>query len=99
MRGTDEGATGPVNIGNPVEFSILELASTVIDLTGSPSRIVHRALPQDDPRQRRPDISKANELLSWKPNTPLKEGLIKTIAYFEKLLASQELRAMLTKGS
>jgi UDP-glucuronate decarboxylase len=71
----------------------------VIDLTGSQSHIVHGALPQDDPRQRRPDTSKANQLLSWKPSTPLKEGLIRTIAYFEELLASKQIRAMLTNSS
>jgi UDP-glucuronate decarboxylase len=84
-----------VNIGNPDEFSILELASTVISLTGSSSRIIHKPLPQDDPRQRRPDISKANEALSWTPKTKLKEGLIQTIAYFEQLLSDQSVRASL----
>ena len=77
------------------EFSILELASTVINLTGSSSKIIHKPLPQDDPRQRRPDISKASEQLSWTPRTKLKEGLIQTIAYFENLLADQGLRASL----
>jgi UDP-glucuronate decarboxylase len=99
LMGTDDSVTGPVNIGNPIEFSILELASMVIDLTGSRSRIDHRALPQDDPRQRQPDISKAHQILSWQPKTPLKEGLIRTIAYFEALLANKEVRAMLTEGS
>jgi UDP-glucuronate decarboxylase len=71
---TPEKVTGPINLGNPEEFSVLELATTVIDLTGSCSRIDHRPLPPDDPRQRRPDISKARELMAWSPPTPLKEG-------------------------
>jgi UDP-glucuronate decarboxylase len=70
----------------------------VIELTASRSRIVHRPLPEDDPRQRRPDISQANQLLSWNPRTALKEGLVKTIAYFDDLLASKELRALLVEG-
>src|SRR5258707_1833341 len=82
LMGTRDEVTGPVNIGNPDEFSILELATTVIALTGSRSRIVHRPLPQDDPRQRRPDISQANQLLSWAPHISLNDGLIKTISYF-----------------
>jgi UDP-glucuronate decarboxylase len=98
LMGTKEMVTGPINIGNPTEFSILELASMVIELTASRSRIVHRPLPEDDPRQRRPDISQANQLLSWHPRTALKEGLIKTIAYFDNLLASNELRALLAEG-
>jgi UDP-glucuronate decarboxylase len=64
----------------------------VVDMTGSRSRMVHRPLPQNDPRQRRPDISRAQELLSWQPRTPLKEGLIRTIAYFEKLLSDNRIR-------
>src|ERR1700674_2876135 len=95
LMGTSDGVTGPVNIGNPDEFSILELASTVVSLTGSSSRIIHKPLPQDDPRQRRPDISKANQALSWAPRTRLKDGLIQTIAYFEHLLSDQSLRASL----
>ena len=84
---------GPINLGNPTEFTVLELASLVIDLTGSRSRIVYRPLPQDDPRQRRPDISKANDILKWTPWTPLREGLRRTTEYFEKLLSDQNLRA------
>jgi UDP-glucuronate decarboxylase len=95
LMNSKDDITGPVNIGNPTEFSILELATTVVEMTGSRSRIVHRPLPDDDPRQRRPDISQANELLSWQPRTPLKEGLIKTIAYFEDLLRDERLRATL----
>jgi UDP-glucuronate decarboxylase len=89
---TADDMTGPINIGNPTEFTILELASLVIELTGSRSRIVHRPRPQDDPRQRRPDISKANDLLKWAPQIPLREGLIKTIVYFEDLLKEEAVR-------
>jgi UDP-glucuronate decarboxylase len=78
--------TGPINIGNPDEFTIRELAEAVIELTGSTSRIVARPLPQDDPRQRQPDITKARELLGWTPTIKLREGLKRTIAYFEDLL-------------
>jgi UDP-glucuronate decarboxylase len=91
--------TGPVNIGNPKEFSMLELASMVIDLTGSHSCIVHRPRPEDDPEQRRPDISRAQGLLDWKPRTMLKDGLVRTIAYFDQLLADQKLRAQLITES
>ena len=75
----------PVNLGNPTEFTILELADAVIELTGSKSQIVHKPLPQDDPQQRRPDISVANSL-GWQPTVPLAEGLTHTIAYFRNLL-------------
>jgi UDP-glucuronate decarboxylase len=95
LMASGDGVTGPINIGNPQEHSMLQLAQMVIDLTGSRSRVAHRPLPQDDPRQRRPDISKANELLSWSPKTPVREGLIKTIAYFEELLRDQGTRALL----
>ena len=89
LMAADDSITGPINIGNPDEFSMLELASMVIELTGSRSRVVHRALPDDDPKQRRPNISKANDLLAWSPHTPLREGLSRTIAYFEKTLLLQ----------
>jgi len=95
LMGTSHDVTGPVNIGNPDEFTILELASTVISLTGSSSKIIHKPLPQDDPRQRRPDISMADKELSWAPKTKLKEGLVQTIAYFDNLLSDQALRASL----
>jgi UDP-glucuronate decarboxylase len=78
--------TGPINIGNPGEFTIRQLAEIVIEMTGSRSEIVQMPLPQDDPTQRRPDISKAQELLGWEPTIPLREGLGRTIAYFEKKL-------------
>jgi len=84
MMGSRADFTGPVNIRNPGEFSMLELAQLVIDLTGSKSRLVFKPLPQDDPKQRRPDISLAKRELGWEPNIQLKEGLKKAIAYFEK---------------
>jgi UDP-glucuronate decarboxylase len=96
---TPDDVTGPINVGNPQEFSILQLASTVIDLTGSRSRVVHRSQVQDDPRQRRPDISKAQDLMSWSPSTPLKEGLIRTIVYFEKLLSDRNLAELIAHGA
>jgi len=89
---TPNEITGPVNLGNPAEFTILQLAEAVIALTGSSAKIVHRPLPDDDPRQRCPDISRAQELLGWAPRVPLRDGLVKTIAYFERLLSSDELR-------
>jgi UDP-glucuronate decarboxylase len=84
---TPENVTGPINIGNPVEFSMLELAQKVIDLTGSRSKIAFQPLPQDDPRQRRPDIGQATAILGWKPKIDLEHGLKQTIAYFDFLLA------------
>ena len=92
LMATPDDVTGPINIGNPTEFTILELASQVIDLVGSSSRVVHRPRPQDDPRQRRPDISKADDLLKWAPRTQLREGLIRTVAYFEELLKDDAIR-------
>ena len=85
MNGSDE-FVGPVNLGNPTEFTILELAEKIIEATGSKSRIVFRPLPQDDPLQRRPDISLAKEKLQWEPDTALDEGLQTTIAYFKTTL-------------
>ena len=78
--------TGPVNMGNPGEFTMLELAETILDLTGSKSRLSFEPLPEDDPRQRRPDISLARKALGWEPKVTLREGLEKTIAYFETML-------------
>ena len=86
MMRTDHGFTGPVNLGNPTEFTILQLAETVLRLTASRSRIVYMPLPADDPKQRRPDISLARESLQWEPATPVEEGLKPTIAYFRALL-------------
>ena len=95
LMSTENLVIGPINIGNPTEYSILELASLIIEMTGSQSRIVHRPLPENDPRQRRPDISRAQELLSWAPVTPLKEGLTRTIVYFEQLLMQDNVRESL----
>jgi UDP-glucuronate decarboxylase len=92
LMDTADEVIGPINIGNPNEFTILELASLVVEMTGSRSRIVHRPRPQDDPRQRRPDISKANDVLKWAPRTALKEGLVRTIGYFEELLRDDAVR-------
>jgi len=87
MMGTPDNIIGPVNIGNPNEFTMLELATKVIDLTGSSSKLIFKDLPSDDPKQRQPDIRKAKEILNnWEPNVQLTEGLIKTIAYFEEEL-------------
>ena len=87
MMNSDPSFLGPVNLGNPNEFTMLELAQEVIGLTNSKSKIIHMALPQDDPKQRQPDISLAKEKLNgWEPKIELKEGLGKTIAYFESLL-------------
>src|SRR5271155_4870767 len=95
LMATPDSVTGPINIGNPHEFSMLELASIVIELTGSRSRIVHRSLPADDPKQRRPDISKANDLLSWSPAIPLRAGLKRTIEYFDQMLKRQDAGSVL----
>ena len=86
LMATGDEITGPVNVGNPGEFTILQLAENVIELTGSKSKIIRMPLPSDDPKQRKPDITKALELLDWQPATPLREGLKKTIAYFDELL-------------
>jgi UDP-glucuronate decarboxylase len=86
MMATGPECTGPVNLGNPGEFTMLELAELVIELTNSKSKIIRMPLPADDPRQRKPDITKARELLQWQPTTDLKSGLAKTIAYFDDLL-------------
>jgi UDP-glucuronate decarboxylase len=82
---TPEGFAGPVNLGNPVEFTMLELAEAIVQQTGSRSRLVFKPLPQDDPMQRRPDISLAREKLGWEPAVPLREGLARTIDYFRGL--------------
>jgi UDP-glucuronate decarboxylase len=82
LMDTPEGVTGPVNLGNPVEFTMLELAEEILKQTGSRSKLVFKPLPQDDPMQRRPDISLAREKLEWEPTVPLREGLARTIDYF-----------------
>jgi UDP-glucuronate decarboxylase len=88
MMNAPEDFIGPVNLGNPGEFTIMELAREIIELTGSKSKIVHRPLPEDDPERRRPDITSAQERLGWNPIVPLEQGLKKTIAYFEKILSA-----------
>lgn len=86
LMDTDDAITGPVNLGNPREFTIKQLAETIIDLTGSGSKLVYKPLPEDDPQQRKPDISLANELLAWEPSVQLRDGLRKTIQYFADML-------------
>ncbi len=99
LMATPDAVTGPINLGNPTELTILDLARTTIDMTGSRSRLVYRPQPEDDPRQRKPDISRAQEVLGWVPKTPLRDGLKPTIAYFEKLLTDGGLRASLLAAS
>jgi UDP-glucuronate decarboxylase len=86
MMATDDSFTGPINIGNPGEFTMLELARQIIDLTGSKSQIVFRPLPSDDPKQRQPDIELAKSRLNWEPKVKLREGLVRTIAYFDNII-------------
>src|SRR6195952_1728301 len=93
IMATDPDITGPVNIGNPGEFSIRELADLVIELTGTKSKLVSRPLPQDDPKQRRPDIGLAKKVLGWEPTIELREGLAKTIAYFDAFLSEDGTRS------
>lgn len=88
LMATPDEVTGPMNLGNATELSVRQLADRVISLTGSRSAIEHRPLPEDDPKQRRPDLSHAKAVLDWAPSTPLEEGLKRTIAYFDALLAS-----------
>jgi len=87
LMATPPEITGPINVGNPGEFTIRELAELTIELTGASSKLVTRPLPQDDPRRRKPDITKARKILGWEPKTPLREGLQHTIDYFADLLA------------
>jgi UDP-glucuronate decarboxylase len=89
LMDSSEGFTGPVNLGNPSEFTMLELAKNVINITGSTSKITYKALPDDDPTKRKPDISLALDELEWQPSVDLEEGLIKTIAYFRRILGNQ----------
>ena len=85
---TEKGVTGPMNLGNPIEYTILEIAEIVIDQVGSKSKIIFETLPDDDPKQRQPDISFAKSELNWEPKTQLKEGLDKTIQYFDQTLSN-----------
>ena len=86
LMGTKDDFTGPMNLGNPGEFTIRELAEKILEMTGSRSKIVHKPLPTDDPKQRQPDIGLAKEMLGWEPKVPLEKGLEKTIAYFDGIL-------------
>lgn len=92
MNDTEPGFSGPVNLGNPEEYTMLELAETVIRLTGSSSKIEHLPLPKDDPKRRKPDISRAKEVLKWSPEVSLEHGLQKTIEYFDRLLSGEKER-------
>jgi UDP-glucuronate decarboxylase len=89
MMATGDDITGPINLGNPHEIPVRELAERIITLTGARSNIVHRPLPEDDPLQRCPDISRARDVLGWQPGVNLEEGLTRTIAYFENLLSER----------
>lgn len=95
LMNTPDEITGPINLGNPSEFSMLELAKTVLAHTGSKSVIVHKPLPADDPRQRRPDITAAQKYLGWQPSISLEDGLSRTIPYFEALLANTRVESQL----
>jgi len=93
LMNSDPKVTGPINLGNPGEFTIRELAELVIELTGSKSKLVKRPLPQDDPKQRQPDIAKAKKVLKWQPKVKLRDGLKKTIPYFEGLIRANRRAA------
>jgi UDP-glucuronate decarboxylase len=95
LMATGDAVTGPINIGNPTEFTIRALAEMVLDLTGSRSKVVSRPLPADDPRQRQPDVSIALKMLDWTPRTPLEEGLALTITYFDALLKHSDVRSVI----
>jgi UDP-glucuronate decarboxylase len=97
MIDTAKEVTGPINVGNPNEFTIRELAELVIELTGTKSKIVFEPLPSDDPRQRQPDISKAKQVLGWEPKTHLRMGLVKTIDYFDRLLSEEMVPALVSR--
>ena len=86
MMDSNDSINGPINLGNPKEFTVLELAKLVIEVTGSKSEIIYKALPQDDPKQRKPDISKAIQLLVWQPEIELLEGIRKTVVYFKSVI-------------
>ena len=88
LMATEKGVTGPMNLGNPIEYTILEIAEIIIDQIGSKSKIIFEPLPEDDPKQRQPDISFAKSELNWEANTQLKEGLKKTIQYFDQTLSN-----------
>jgi UDP-glucuronate decarboxylase len=94
MMNTPPEVTGPINVGNPEEFTIRELAEAIIKITATKSKLKFNPLPSDDPKQRKPDISKAKAILGWEPKTQLREGLVKTIAYFDKLLSEEAMPAL-----
>jgi UDP-glucuronate decarboxylase len=93
LMATSNDVTGPINIGNPIEFTILQLAQMTISMTGSKSKLVYMPLPQDDPQQRQPNIEKATQLLGWKPTVPLEQGLKRTIEYFDNYLTKSHASA------
>ncbi|HZR69734.1 MAG TPA: UDP-glucuronic acid decarboxylase family protein [Burkholderiales bacterium] len=93
LMATEHEVTGPINLGNPAEYTVAELAHKVVEMTGSASRVVYRPLPADDPRQRRPDIRLARERLGWAPQVALEDGLMETILYFDRLLGEREEQA------
>jgi len=97
LMATPDDVTGPINLGNPVETPVIELAETIIKLIGSQSKIEMRPLPVDDPVQRCPDISRARNLLGWEPRVPLQTGLERTIAFFDRLLAGDGRQSSVTK--
>jgi UDP-glucuronate decarboxylase len=96
LMSTPDDFTGPLNLGNPHEFTISELAEKILAITGSRSKIIHRPLPADDPRQRQPDISMAKQVIGWSPTVSLEQGLQKTVLYFDQLLSGtvEELRVV-----
>lgn len=89
LMNSSDDVTGPINIGNPGEFTIKELAEKVIEITGSKSKLIYMPLPSDDPMQRKPNIEKAQSVLGWEPTIPLEKGLVKTIEYFDKVISNQ----------
>jgi UDP-glucuronate decarboxylase len=94
LMATGDDITGPINIGNPVEFTIHDLAILVLQMTGSASSMIYQPLPQDDPRQRQPDIGLARQILRWEPTTPLAEGLVRTIAHFRERVLAQQIAGL-----
>ena len=98
MMSTPPDVTGPINIGNPREFTIRELADLVIELTASKSKLNFEPLPADDPKQRKPDISRVKAVFGWEPKTQLREGLAKTIAYFDKILSEESTPDLTARG-
>jgi len=99
IMATPDAVTGPMNLGNPAEFTIRELAEQVLEITGSKSKLVERPLPSDDPKQRQPDIALARKTLGWTPKVPLADGLLRTIAYFDKLLGQPQRPVVRLYGS